>query len=209
MMKNGNGLSRTKKITYTAMLIALAVTLRLVKYSLFGPLQFVNFPAIFTIVGGVVFGPEVGLTVGLFSYLLSDMLLGAGPWTMVDAVFMAAMGLIVGIIWGRRPLMQVKKLELGIGVFVLMLSYDILTSWVLNIIFGYPVIWALIIGIIGLLGPAGGGFMFGVGPITEATTTILVVSVVFVLARSRINLGTKRQVVVKTNGYLDQKKGEV
>jgi len=204
-MKNGNnGLSRSKKITYTAMLIALAVTLRLVKYSLFGPLQFVNFAAIFTIVGGVVFGPVVGLTVGFFSYLLSDMLLGAGPWTLVDAVFMAGVGIIAGIIWGRRPLMQIKKLELGIGVFLLMLANDIFTSWVLNVIFGYPVVWALIIGIIGLLWPVPGGFMIGVGPITEATTTILAVSIVFVLAKSRLNLGHKREPEIQRNEYTNQ-----
>jgi len=96
-MKNGKiGLSRTKKITFTAMLIALAVSLRIIKYSMFGPLQFVNFPAIFTIVGGVVFGPIVGLTVGLSSYLLSDMVLGAGPWTVVNALFIGVVGIITG-----------------------------------------------------------------------------------------------------------------
>lgn len=191
-MKNGkNGLSRTKKITYTAMLIALAVTLRIVKYSMFGPLQFVNFPAIFTIVGGVVFGPIVGLTVGLSSYLLSDMVLGAGPWTVVNALFIGVVGIITGLIWGRKPFVKIKKIELGIGVYLLMLSFDIFNSWVLNIIWGYPWLWALIYGVIGLLMPAGGGFMIGVGPITEVTTTILTVSIVFVLARSRITLNHK------------------
>jgi energy-coupling factor transport system substrate-specific component len=188
-MKNGkNGLSRTKKITYTAMLIALAVSLRIIKYSMFGPLQFVNFPAIFTIVGGVVFGPIVGLTVGLSSYLLSDMVLGAGPWTVVNALFIGVVGIITGLIWGRIPFLKLKKIELGIGVYLLMFGFDIFNSWVLNIIWGYPWLWSLIYGVLGLLMPAGGGYMIGVGPITEATTTILTVSIVFVLARSRINL---------------------
>lgn len=191
-MKNGkNGLSRTKKITYTAMLIALAVTLRIIKYSMFGPLQFVNFPAIFTIVGGVVFGPIVGLTVGLSSYLLSDMVLGAGPWTVVNALFIGVVGIITGLIWGRMPFLKLKKIELGIGVYLLMLGFDIFNSWVLNIIWGYPWLWSLIYGLLGLLMPAGGGYMIGVGPITEATTTILTVSIIFVLARSRINLNHK------------------
>jgi energy-coupling factor transport system substrate-specific component len=191
-MKNGKiGLSRTKKITFTAMLIALAVSLRIIKYSMFGPLQFVNFPAIFTIVGGVVFGPIVGLTVGLSSYLLSDMVLGAGPWTVVNAVFIGGVGIITGLIWGRRPFHKIKKIELGIGVYLLMLGFDIFNSWALNIIWGYPWLWSLIYGILGLFMPAGGGYMIGVGPITEATTTVLTVSIVFVLARSRINLNHK------------------
>ena len=191
-MKNGKiGLSRTKKITFTAMLIALAVSLRIIKYSMFGPLQFVNFPAIFTIVGGVVFGPIVGLTVGLSSYLLSDMVLGAGPWTVVNALFIGVVGIITGLIWSRKPFLKINKIGLGIGVYLLMLSFDIFNSWVLNIIWDYPWLWSLIYGILGLLMPAGGGYMIGVGPITEATTTILTVSIVFVLARSRINLNHK------------------
>jgi energy-coupling factor transport system substrate-specific component len=191
-MKNGkNGLSRTKKITYTAMLIALAVSLRVIKYSMFGPLQFVNFPAIFTIVGGIVFGPIVGLTVGLSSYLLSDMVLGAGPWTVVNAVFIGMVGLVVGIIWGRKPFNKINKIGLGIVVYLLMLGFDIFSSAALYMIWGFSLLWSFIYGILGLFVPAGGGIMIGIGPITEVTTTILTVSIVFVLAKSRINLNHK------------------
>ena len=96
-----SGLPRTKKITYTAILIALAVSLRLVKVALFGPVQFVNFPGIFTIVGGILFGPSVGIAVGFASYLFSDIMIGLpGPWTVVNAALMASLGLISGLIWG-------------------------------------------------------------------------------------------------------------
>ena len=95
------------------------------------------------------------------------------------------------MIWSRKPFLKINKIGLGIGVYLLMLSFDIFNSWVLNIIWGYPWLWSLIYGILGLLMPAGGGYMIGVGPITEATTTILTVSIVFVLARSRINLNHK------------------
>jgi len=188
-----NGLPRTKRITYTAIVIALAVSLRLVKYALFGPVQFVNFPGIFTIVGGVLFGPSVGIAVGFASYVFSDIMIGLpGPWTVVNAVLMASLGLISGLIWGRNGYGKVTKIGLGIGTFVMMLAFDIVSSGILLVmVLGGNWLYAFTIGLIGLFvpSPVSGGFMFAVGPITEATTTILVVTIVSILIKSKTGIG--------------------
>jgi energy-coupling factor transport system substrate-specific component len=188
-MNMKSGLPRTKKITYTAILIALAVSLRLVKVALFGPVQFVNFPGIFTIVGGILFGPSVGIAVGFASYLFSDIMIGLpGPWTVVNAVLMASFGLISGLIWGRNGYRKVTKIGLGIGTFVMMLAFDIISSGILLVmVLGGNWLYAFTIGLIGLFvpSPVSGGFMIGVGPITEVTTTILVVTIVNILIRNR------------------------
>jgi len=179
-------LSRTRKITYTAILIALAASLRITKHLLFGPLQFINFPGIFTIVGGIIFGPVMGMTVGFTTYVVSDFVLGAGPWTVVNALLMGMFGALSGVLW-RRINGSFSKIAMGIGVYVIMFAFDVLSSWVLNMIFGSPPMVALIYGLLGLFLPTTtGGFMLGVGPITEATTAIIVVTIVALLIKSRI-----------------------
>ena len=186
-----SGLNRTRKITYAAILIALAASLRLTKHLLFGPLQFINFPGIFAIVGGIVFGPVTGMTVGFTTYLLSDFLLGAGPWTVVNALLMGFFGALSGILW-RRTNGSFSKIAMGIGVYVIMFAFDILSSWILNMVFGWSPTVALIYGLMGLFMPnPAGGFMIGVGPITEATTAIVVVSIVGLMVRGKI--AVKRQ----------------
>jgi energy-coupling factor transport system substrate-specific component len=183
MMNMKSELPRTRKITYTAILIALAISLRLIKYALFGPMQFVNFPGIFTLISGVMFGPITGVTVGFASYLFSDILLGAGPWTAVNAFFMAIIGLVSGLIWSRKDKTKISKAGLGIGAYVLMFAFDVTTSWLLLITIGVEWFTALVIGLLGLFMPASGGFLIGVGPITEATTAVLTVMLVFALNR--------------------------
>jgi energy-coupling factor transport system substrate-specific component len=181
-----SGLSRTRKITYTAILIALATSLRITKHLLFGPLQFINFPGIFTIVGGIIFGPIMGMTVGFTTYLISDFILGAGPWTIVNALLMGFFGALSGILW-RKTNGNFSKIAMGIGVYVIMFAFDVLSSWILNMIFGWPPMIALVYGLLGLFMPnPTGGFMFGVGPITEATTSIVVVTIVALLLKSKI-----------------------
>jgi energy-coupling factor transport system substrate-specific component len=181
-------LSRTRKITYTAVLIALAVSLRIMKSLLFGPLQFINFPGIFTIVGGVIFGPVMGMTVGFTTYLISDFILGAGPWTVVNGLLMGLFGALSGVLW-KRTKDNFSKIAMGIGVYVIMFAFDILSSWILYMVFGWSPMVALLYGLIGLFLPnAAGGYLFGVGPITEATTAIVVVSLVALLLKGKLNL---------------------
>ncbi len=177
-------LPRTKMISYTAIMIALAISLRILKHALVGPFQFVNFPGVFTILAGVTFGPVTGMVVGFASYLLSDMMIGLpGLWTAVNAPLMAVVGAVSGLIWGWRNKLHISKIGLGISTYVMMFAFDVLASWILWALIGYDWVTALVVSMIGLFIPAGGGFLFAVGPITEAVTAILVVTLVFALAR--------------------------
>ncbi|TDA39194.1 MAG: hypothetical protein DSO08_02840 [Candidatus Methanomethylicota archaeon] len=179
------GLPRVKKVTYTAMVIALAVSLRIIKYSIFGPTQFVNFPAVFTIIGGALLGPSSGLAAGLTTYILSDIMIGLpGPWTIVNSVLMGGIGFLSGLIWGRNSVKQVGKLGLAVGSYIMLLAFDVTNSWALLVIMGFDWFSALIIGIVGLFLPAAGGYLYGVGPITEATTVLLIVTVVSMLKKN-------------------------
>lgn len=183
IMLNGSvKLSRSKKIAYTSLMIALAVALRLIKYSLFGNLQFVNFPGIFTIVSGIFFGPVTGTVVGFSSYLLSDMLIGMpGPWTVVNMLFMGSLGMLSGLLWNRKNRSGISKFGVGIGTYIMMLGFDIMTSVLLLVVMQYPLQLAFITGILGLFVPVGGGYMYAIGPVTELTTAILVVAIAHAL----------------------------
>ncbi|MEM2128195.1 MAG: ECF transporter S component [Candidatus Methanomethylicaceae archaeon] len=178
-------LPRVKMVTYTAMVIALAVSLRLIKYTLFGSIQFVNFPAVFTIIGGALLGPSSGAVIGFSSYVLSDIMIGLpGPWTAVNSILMAGFGFLSGLIWGRSGVKQIGRLGLAVGAYIMLLAFDITNSWALLVIMGFDWLSALIIGIVGLFLPAAGGYLYGVGPITEATTVILIVTIVSMLKKN-------------------------
>lgn len=183
------GLPRVKKLTYTAITIALAVTLRLIKYSLFGSIQFVNFPAVFTIVGSSLLGPSSGLVIGSTSYILSDIMIGLpGPWTVVNAFLMGLVGFLSGLIWGRKNVKQISRLGLAVGTYMMLLAFDITNSWALLVLLGFDWFSALIIGIVGLFLPAAGGYLYAVGPITEAMTAVLVVTIVSMLKKNGLLL---------------------
>ncbi len=187
MISMYGGLSRTKKITYTGMLIGLAVAMRLAKQALFGSMQFINFPGVFTILSGVLFGPTTGMVVGFSSYILSDMIIGLpGPWTAINAVLMASLGLFSGLIWGRKSKPNMSKTGLAVGSYIMMFAFDILASCLWYIMIGWSALYAFTLGLVGLFVPAGGGYLIGIGPITEATTTLLIVAIVQALRNSRV-----------------------
>jgi uncharacterized membrane protein len=185
-------MSRTKKITYTAMIIALAVTLRILKAYLFGPVQFVNFPGVFTIVAGVLFGPVVGMTVGFSSFTLSDIMIGLpGPWTVINSVIMSGLGFASGLIWGRNGYGKITKTGLAVGSFLLMFVYDILSSTLFYFLTSQNVVTTFFLGLQGLFlpSPSSGGWMILPGPTTEFTTTLLIVTIIGVLVKSKISVG--------------------
>lgn len=188
MLRNNGRLSRTQKITYTSLLIALAASLRLVKYALFGPVQFINFPGIFTILGGILFGPVTGGAVGVASYLISDIIIGfPGPWTAVNSLMMGVVGFGAGLLWNRKDKNKISKTGMLIGCYIIMFAFDVVTSWILLVMIGWDAIYALVIGLLGLFipTPASGGWMVAVGPITEFTTASVIAMLVQVLARNR------------------------
>lgn len=177
------GMNKTKKIAHTSMMVAAAVTLRIMKNLILGPIQFINFPAIFTILGGVLLGPVSGMFIGFASYLISDMLLLPGLWTVVNSLLMAGIGFLCGIFLRRA-----SKIGIGIGAFLLMFCFDVMNSWLLYILMGFDWFYAFIIAIIGLFLPAGGGFLYGIGPITELVTILVALGLINVIKRNRLEL---------------------
>jgi hypothetical protein len=97
---------------------------------------------------------------------------------------MGGIGFLSGLIWGRNSVKQVGKLGLAVGSYIMLLAFDVTNSSALLVIMGFDWFSALIIGIVGLFLPAAGGYLYGVGPITEATTVLLIVTVVSMLKKN-------------------------
>lgn len=151
---------------------ALAVALRVAKNTILGPIQIVNFPAIFTIIGGLMFGAYVGAFIGFISFVLSDLLLGyAGTWTLVTSLSM-------GLVGGLSPLLRRLEIEssiigLGVSSYLLILVYDILSSMVW-LVFVMPIQTAFVLSIVGLFLPSP-LTLYPVGLVTEIVTVLVIV----------------------------------
>ena len=161
--------SKTRTITLTANLAAAATALRLIKNGAAGPIQFINLPGSFSILAGSMLGPISGFITGVISILTSDIILGAGIWTIMTSTTCGLIGFISGIIWHRRKPSKIEAVTLS---YILFLSYDIITSITLYLPFMSPP-KALIVGITGLFLPIMGGSMYAIGPITELSSTII------------------------------------
>jgi len=171
-------------LTRTSIYIALAVTLRYMKNT-FTTIQFINIPLIFTILAGIHLGYIPGFIVGIFSYLISDLLIFPGLWTVVDS-FLAG---IIGAMWGIMYRVKMSKVELFILVFLSILLYDILSSSILYMLFGLSPFQAFTLGILGLFIPVYGGGMIGVGPLTEGISAFFLNLIVYELERRGIVYG--------------------
>lgn len=156
----------------TAVFIALASTLRLFKHVIFGPTQFVNFPAIFTVMGGLMFGYAAGAFIGVMSFVVSDVLLGyAGVWTVFTSLSMGLVGILSSFL--GRINADSSALSLGVCSYLLILTYDVLSSVVLLIPL-VPIQTAFLWSIIGLFLPSS-VVLYPVGLVTEIVTVVLIV----------------------------------
>lgn len=162
----------TVKLAMTSVLASLAVALRLFKHLIIGPIQIINLPGVMTVASGVLMGAVSGFIVGLFSFFVSDLVLGFGPWTPITAGFMGLIGVISGLLWFRRD--NISRLELFTLSFILILTNDVFTSIGGYIILGLSFENALLTSLVGLFLPAGGGFFLAVGPITQGSTAFLI-----------------------------------
>ena len=163
--------NNTYRIVLTALFASLAVSIRIFKHSIIGPVQIINLPAVFTIFAGLLLGAVPGISVGLISFLVSDLFLGFGPWTFVTATFMALIGGIFGLLGNKIT----NRAELFILIVVLLFVNDVMTSTILYMVMGFSFQFALVYSLVGLFIPIQGGFMFGIGPITEISSALLVV----------------------------------
>jgi uncharacterized membrane protein len=151
---------------------ALAVALRIAKNVTLGPVQIVNFPAVFTIIGGLMFGAHVGAFTGVISFFLSDLLLGyAGTWTIITSLSMGLIGGLSPLI--RRLDAESSTIGLGVSSYLLILLYDILSSMVW-LAFVMSVQTAFILSVVGLFLPSP-LTLYPVGLVTEIVTVFLIV----------------------------------
>ena len=159
---------KSLRISLIAVLTGLGVAFRVSKNAI-TQIQFINIPLAFTMVGGYLGGPLVGGTVGLFTFIISDFVILPGPWTVVDSLLAS----VIGVLWGSIRRFVSGRLQIFIAAFFSELLYDIVSSVILYIVIGMDVMKALAIGIVGLFLPVCGGFIFGIGPMTEISTALL------------------------------------
>jgi len=160
---------KTRDLTLIANLVASATALRLIKHVLLGPIQFINIPCIFAIISGALFGPIHGLIVGFMIFIVSDVFLGLGLWSIVTSSLCGIIGFISGIIWRNGLPSRVEAL---ITSYFLLLFYDVFSSFLLYLPL-MPPFEALITGIVGLFIPVMGGSLYAVGPVTEFSSAFV------------------------------------
>ncbi len=146
---------------------SLGVALRLAKNFLVGPAQFINFPFMMALISSSE-GAPVGLTTGVLGYLLSDLFLGFGPWTVVNSILCG----FLGGLWSHVQTDDSSK------IFVLCLIsefvFDVTNSTILYAMLGLKPMEALMVGVIGLFVPVMGGSLIAPGPTTEISTSFCV-----------------------------------
>ncbi len=161
-------MARSIHIASIAIFSGLGVAFRVLKTYL-TPAQFINIPLVFSFVSGYFFNALTALFVGLLTYLISDILIFPGPWTLINP-FLAG---IVSYLWTLACRKLNSLTEIFIVTFLSVLLFDITSSMAFYLMFGFNLFNAAIISIIGLFLPVFGGWMIGVGPITEFSTALL------------------------------------
>lgn len=110
---------RAREITVTAVMIAIGVIGRAAFFML--P-QFKPMTAV-VIISGIALGGETGFVVGAMSALVSNMLVGQGPWTPWQMFALGIIGFISGLIFNDKNFER-KKLIVGIyGFFAAFVIY--------------------------------------------------------------------------------------
>ena len=84
----------SKRISLICALTGLAAVGRIP----FAAIPSVQLTTFFVLISGQVFGPRIGLTVGILSACCSNMLLGQGPWTIYQAIAWGLAGFSAGIL---------------------------------------------------------------------------------------------------------------
>ncbi len=138
--------------------------------------QWTNIIGVFTFIGAIFLGPVAGIFIGFTGFLLSDVISpwGVSPYTILMGGTMAAIGFISGLtISYEDEMLFFEKVILIVKLYILMFIYDAITSIVGYLLWGLTLNDAIFYGIVGLFIPLYGGYLWLVGPITEATTSII------------------------------------
>ncbi|RLE76030.1 MAG: hypothetical protein DRJ44_04785 [Thermoprotei archaeon] len=179
---------KSLELSLTALLVGLSVLFRYAK-NVFTTVQFVNFPLVFCIFSGLFFGSRVGFAVGFLSYVISDFLILPGVWTFVNSLLAGLIGLLWGIL-GKRFIRY--RIEFFVLVFLSVFLFDIASSVILYLIFGFSLLDAFVWGVVGLFLPVFGGKLIGVGPITEASTSFIVCFLSWELEKRGVYVGGEK-----------------
>ncbi|MEM3615088.1 MAG: ECF transporter S component [Candidatus Methanomethylicia archaeon] len=171
-----------RTVALTANLAAASVALRLVKHMFIGAIPIINFPAIFAIIAGAISGCVNGFIVGVLSFMVSDVFLGMGVWTIVTSLSCGIIGFMSGLLWCKR---KPYILEVMVLSTILIFIYDLLSSILLYLTV-MPLREAVIVGFIGLFLPAMGGTLYMIGPIVEISSAT-VISILIPRLRRIIN----------------------
>ena len=177
-----------KRVALISTFTALAVALRLLKHAVAGTFQFVNTPLAIAMVAAYAGGPWAGAAVGALSFVVSDLLIWLGPWTPINAALAAA----VGWLWGFAARAARSRIALFVLAYLSTFAYDVLSSVLGYLIYLPGASSALALALVGLFLPAGGGWMVGVGPLTEFTTAALAVLSIEALRRGSPQLAATR-----------------
>lgn len=165
----------SRKMVWISMFAALGAGLRIAKHLIIGPIQFINFPYIvssLSLLNGLSLYSS--FLIGAFSFLASDMLLGAGPWTITNSI-----SILVSLTLLLPFRKVVDRIILGVVLYLSIFIYDILSSLLgyLTFLGASNLNLAFYLSLVGLFFPVGGGSLFMVGPITEIVTVAVVILV--------------------------------
>ncbi|OQB51296.1 MAG: hypothetical protein BWX97_02304 [Firmicutes bacterium ADurb.Bin146] len=111
-----------EKIVLLAILTAVSSAGRI----LFASVPSVNPSSFIVIMSAMVFGPSFGFMTGALTTLVSNMLLGHGPWTLWQMLLWGFMGFVAGII--KKPLQEHLWFRLGYGFI-----WGFLFGWGMNL----------------------------------------------------------------------------
>uniref|UniRef100_A0A7C3WU02 ECF transporter S component n=1 Tax=Thermofilum pendens TaxID=2269 RepID=A0A7C3WU02_THEPE len=178
---------KSRELALVAVLSALGVSFRVAK-NLVTQLQFVNLPLLFAFVGAYLEGPLAGFLVAALAYTLSDLLILPGVWTLVNAPLGGLAAAAFGLISRRLDSSELRF----VAAFLLCFLFDVASSAILYVAFGLPLAVAIATGIVGLFLPVMGGYMVGVGPLTEFATALLSVLVMEKISRTLGYIGIEK-----------------
>ncbi len=169
----------SRSVALISTFTALGVAFRVAKNSVTA-VQFVNLPLVFGFTAAYVAGPLEGSLTTALTYLLSDLAIAPGAWTLVNMALGGLASALFGL--GARSLRE-PEYRFALS-FLLCFLFDVSTSALLYVAFGIPPLQAFLVGVVGLFLPVMGGYLVGVGPLTEASTSLLVTALLAKLERA-------------------------
>jgi len=117
-------------------------------------------------------GYKAGAFIGFMSFVVSDILIGyAGVWTVFTSLSMGLVGILSSLV--SRIDAESSVLGLGVCSYLLILTYDILSSLALLVPL-VPLPTAFIWSVVGLFLPSS-ITLYPVGLVTEIVSVVLIV----------------------------------